>query len=51
MKKKYKKPVINSIKIDKKISVHMMSEETPPGGPFSENNNIHVRTIDNPYKV
>ena len=48
MKKTYKKPQFNRTKIDKQISLVMMTNEgTPPGGPFGEHIKLDKKT---PFK-
>lgn len=51
MKKKYSKPQVNRIYIDKQISLVMMTNEgTPPGGPpFGQIN--ETSKTNNPYKA
>jgi len=47
-KKKYNKPILNKVRIDNQISLVMMTEPGPPGGPFSEQ--IVRDAYKTPYK-
>jgi len=48
IKKPYQKPVIKKLRIDKEISLQLMSENTiPDAPPWAQNTN----RVDNPYKT
>jgi len=51
MKRKYNKPTVLKVRIDNQINVWLMSEETPPGGPFSNLNDTNTDRKQNPYKA
>jgi len=51
MKRSYSKPIAKKIKIDKQISIFMLTNEgNPPGGP-PFGGELIIKKKDNPYKA
>jgi len=51
MKRKYTKPEIKKVTIDKEISLIMMSEGQPPEGPPDFGQNIKNNSKNEPFRA